>query len=178
MSAPRDHLLNRARNLLYFGVRYPWVRRGSNVHVQWSARMWSPRRHIVIGNNVGIGPGCTFQTDVEIGNNVLIGGAVALIGSDDHRFDVAGKTMWESGRGDTKMVVVEDDVWIGYGSILLSGARIGRGSIIGAGSVIVGDIEPYSIMVPTKAHCLRKRFNPSEIVEHESVVASAFRRDR
>ncbi len=163
----RDHLLNRIRNVLYFGIRHPWVEHGRNVHVQWSTRMWSPHRHIVLGDDVGIGPFCTFQCDIEIGNKVLIAGNVAFVGSDDHRHDVIGKTMWDSGRGDARKVVVEDDVWIGHGAIILSGARIGRGSIIAAGAVIVGEVEPYSIMVPQKARPLRRRFSPDQVIEHE-----------
>jgi acetyltransferase-like isoleucine patch superfamily enzyme len=169
----RDHLLNRLRNALYFGIRYPWVKRGRNVHVQWSATMWSPHRHVVIGDDVGIGPRCTIQCDLEIGSKVLIAGGVAFVGSDDHRFDVVGKTMWDSGRGDARKVVVEDDVWIGQNAIVLSGSRIGRGSIVAAGSVVVGDVEPYSIVVPQKARLIRKRFTPQQIEEHERILASA-----
>ncbi len=163
----RDHLLNRIRNVLYFRIRYPWVKHGRNVHVQWSTRMWSPHRHVVLGDEVGIGPHCTFQCDIEIGSKVLIAGNVALVGSDDHRYDVIGRAMWDSGRGDARKVVVEDDVWIGYGAIILSGARIGRGSIIAAGAVVVGDVEPYSIMVPEKARLIGRRFTPEQTADHE-----------
>jgi acetyltransferase-like isoleucine patch superfamily enzyme len=169
----RDHLLNRLRNALFFGVRYPWVKHGRNVHVQWSTTMWSPHRHIVIGDEVGIGPWCAFQTDVEIGNKVLIASRVAFVGSDDHRFDLVGTAIWDSPRGDAKKVVVEDDVWIGYGAILLSGARVGRGSIVGAGAVVVGAVEPYSIVVPQKAHTLRKRFSEDEQRTHERSTAKS-----
>ena len=167
----RDHLLNRVRNALYFGVRYPWVRHGHNVHVQWSTQMRSPHKHIVIGDEVGIGTDCFFQCDVEIGNKVLIAAKVSIVGSDDHRYDMVGTAMWDAERGDTRKVVIEDDVWVGHGAIILAGARIGRGSIIGAGSVVVGQVDPYSIMVPQKARLLKKRFSPSEIAEHEAAFA-------
>ena len=166
-----DHLLNRLRNLLYFRIRHPWVRHGRNVHVQWSTSIWSPHRHVVIGDDVGIGPHCTLQCDLEIGSKVLIAGFVAFVGSDDHRYDQVGKAIWDSGRADTRKVVVEDDVWIGHGAIVLSGARIGRGSIVAAGSVVVGDVEPYSIIVPQKARVLRKRFTPEQEVEHERALS-------
>lgn len=166
----RDHLLNRARNLLYFGLRYRWVSRGKNVHVQWSTKMWSPHRRIAIGNDVGIGPGCTIQCDAKIGNKVLIAGNVAMVGADDHRFDIIGKAIWDSGRGDTRMVVVEDDVWIGHGAIILSGTRIGRGSIIGAGALVTGDVEPYSIVLGSRARMVRQRFTPEQIIEHERLL--------
>lgn len=163
-----DHLLNKARNFLYFGLRYPWVRHGRNVHVQWSTTMWSPHRHVVLGDDVGIGQRCTVQCDLEIGNKVLIAGNVAFVGSDDHVYDKVGEPIWDSGRGDTKKTVVEDDVWIGWGATILSGARIGRGSIIAAGCVVVGDVEPYSIMIPQKAKCLKRRFTPEEAERHDA----------
>lgn len=166
----RDHLMNRVRNALFFSVRYPWVRRGRNVHVQWSTRMWSPNRHIVIGDDVGIGGNCIIQCDLDIGNKVLIAANVAFIGSDDHRFDEIGTPMWDAGRGGSRRTVVEDDVWIGYGAIVLSGSRIGKGAIVAAGAVIAGDVEPYSVMVGYKARCLRKRFSAEEIVRHEDLL--------
>jgi acetyltransferase-like isoleucine patch superfamily enzyme len=167
---PRDHMLNKMRNLLYFRVRYPMVRYGRNVHVQWSTFMASPQHAIVLGNDVGIGANCRFQCDIEVGNKVLIAANVGIIGSDDHRYDVLGKTMWDSGRGDARKVVIDDDVWIGFGAIILSGCRIGRGSIVGAGSVVVGDVEPYSIVIPQKARVLRKRFTHEEIQRHEDAL--------
>jgi virginiamycin A acetyltransferase len=69
------------------------------------------------------------------------------------------------------MTVIEDDVWIGWGAIILSGARIGRGSIIAAGAVIVGDVPPYSIMVPPKARVLRSRFSPDDAARHDQALA-------
>lgn len=42
-------------------------------------------------------------------------------------------------------IVISDDVWIGYGAIILSGTTIGQGAIIGAGSVVTGNIPPYAI---------------------------------
>ena len=163
-----DGPANRVRNFLYFRLRYPWVRRGRNVHIKWSTTMSSPHRSIVIGSDVYIGPACFFQSDITIGNKVLLAASVGLIGSDDHRFDVVGKAMWDSGRGDARTIVIEDDVWIGHGAIVLSGSRIGTGSIVGAGAVVVGDVPPYSIVVPEKGRVLRKRFTQDEIDLHEA----------
>jgi acetyltransferase-like isoleucine patch superfamily enzyme len=130
--------------------------------------MWSPHKHIVLGDDVGIGPNSVLQCDVEIGNKVLIAGNVAMVGSDDHCFTKVGVAMWDAGRGDAKKVVIEDDVWIGHGAVILSGARIGRGSIVGAGALIVGDVAPYSVMLAQKARAVRRRFTDQEIQAHEA----------
>ena len=44
-------------------------------------------------------------------------------------------------------IIVEDDVWIGYRATILSGAHLGKGCVIGAGTTVRGDIPPYSIYV-------------------------------
>ncbi|MCD4961903.1 CatB-related O-acetyltransferase [Enterococcus casseliflavus] len=58
-------------------------------------------------------------------------------------------------------IIVEDDVWIGNGCIILSGVVIGQGAIIGAGSVVRKSIEPYSIYVGDKV--IKKRFSDQTI---------------
>jgi acetyltransferase-like isoleucine patch superfamily enzyme len=133
--------------------------------------MWSPHKHVIIGDDVGIGTYCVIQCDVEIGSKVLIAGNVAFVGSDDHVISNVGVSMWDAGRGDTRKTVVEDDVWIGWGAIILGGARIGRGSVIAAGAVVVGDVPPYSIMVPTKARLLRRRFTEPDATTHDRALA-------
>ena len=165
-------ILNRIRNLWIFGIKYPWIIKGKDVHCQASTSFWSNNKHIVLGNYVGIGQLCNFLCDVEIGNMVMIAGNVAFLNSDDHRYDIPGKSMWDSGRGQDLTIVVEDDVWIGYGVIVLSPVRIGRGSIIAAGSIVTRDIEPYSIVAGVPAKLIKKRFTPEQILEHERILVS------
>lgn len=59
-------------------------------------------------------------------------------------------------------IIIEDDVWIGFDSLILPGTRIGRGAVIGARSIVTKDIEPYSVYVGTKV--IKKRF-PDEIID-------------
>lgn len=60
-------------------------------------------------------------------------------------------------------IIVEDDVWIGYGSIILSGVKIGQGAIIGAGSVVSRDIPPYAIYAGGKI--IKNRFDEEVVQE-------------
>ena len=53
-------------------------------------------------------------------------------------------------------VVVEDDVLIGANAVVLEGVRIGKGAVIAAGSVVVKDVEPYSVMAGVPAKLLKK----------------------
>ncbi|MEC5171978.1 CatB-related O-acetyltransferase [Chryseobacterium nepalense] len=60
-------------------------------------------------------------------------------------------------------IIIEEDVWIGSNSVILSGVRIGRGAIIGAGSIVTKNVEAYSIVGGNPAKVLRKRFNQQTI---------------
>ena len=63
-------------------------------------------------------------------------------------------------KGDT---IIENDVWIGYGSTIMPGVRIGNGSIIAAKSTVTKDVEPYSIIGGNPGKLIRKRFDDSQI---------------
>ena len=56
-------------------------------------------------------------------------------------------------------IIVEDEVWIGFGVVILSGIRIGKGAIIAAGSIVTKDIPPYSIAGGNPAKVIKYRFN-------------------
>jgi len=81
--------------------------------------------------------------------------------------------MFQSPRGDKGEIIIEDDVWIGFGAIILSGVRIGRGSIIAAGAVVLKDVPPYTIFTPVQNHVLRRRFSPEQIEQHEAGLRNA-----
>lgn len=167
------YFLNIVRNYLVFNIRYPWVKHGRNIHCQFSTSFWSPRKFIVLGDYVGIGPNCTFLCDTIIGNKIAIAGNVSFLSSDDHNYNIIGKTIWDSGRGDKYRIIVEDDVWIGHGVIILSPVRLGRGSIIAAGSVVTKDVSPYAIVGGSPARVLKMRFSREEILEHESLLVES-----
>ena len=65
------------------------------------------------------------------------------------------------GKGD---IVIDDDVWIGYGAIIMSGVTIGQGAVIAAGAVVTKDVEPYAIVGGVPAKLIKKRFS-DEIIE-------------
>ena len=129
-----------------------------------------------IGNNVYIGKYCSIEADVTIMDNVLIGNNVGLIGRYDHDYSVIGKSIKDAPwignedydfKGKGLKIIIENDVWIGYGSVILTGVKVGRGSIIAAGSVVTKDVPEYSIVAGNPCRVIKRRFSDDEIKEHE-----------
>lgn len=56
-----------------------------------------------------------------------------------------------------KEIYIEDDVWIGYGSIILLGVKIAKGSVIGAGSVVTKNVETFTVISGNPAKIIKKR---------------------
>ncbi|MDY6420297.1 MAG: CatB-related O-acetyltransferase [Succinivibrio dextrinosolvens] len=55
-------------------------------------------------------------------------------------------------------IVVDDDVWIGYGATILSGIHVGQGAIIAAGAVVSKDVPPYAIVGGVPARIINSSF--------------------
>ncbi|WP_336093991.1 DapH/DapD/GlmU-related protein [Leeuwenhoekiella sp. CH_XMU1409-2] len=102
-----------------------------------------PNAIIKIGNNVGISGATISGSNIHIGDNVLIGSGVLISDSDAHPIhpDLRNQNEYII----SKPIKIEDDVFIGARSIILKGVTIGRGSVIGAGSVVSKSIPPMSI---------------------------------
>ncbi len=66
-------------------------------------------------------------------------------------------------------IIIENDVWIGEGSIIMGGIRIGNGAVIGAGSVITKDVPPYSIVCGVPGKVIKYRFLGSQIQSLEKL---------
>ncbi len=62
-------------------------------------------------------------------------------------------------------IIVDDDVWIGYGATILSGVHIGQGAVVAAGAVVSKDVPPYAIVGGVPAKVIKYRFNQEMIHE-------------
>ncbi len=60
-------------------------------------------------------------------------------------------------------IEIGNDVWIGYGSTILSGVQVGNGAVIGANSNVVGDVPPYAIVGGNPARLIKYRFDATTI---------------
>jgi len=113
---------------------------------------------IEIGERVVIRPQTILmandQARIVIGSDVLIGSGVHFYASN-HRFDRRDKKIAEQGHSPAEDLVVEDDVWIGANAVILAGVRIGRHSVIAAGSVVTKSVEPFSLYAGVPARKIK-----------------------
>lgn len=152
---------------------------GVDLHIGTRPRMWAPES-IEIGDHSYLGHEVNIETNCRIGRHVLIANRVALVGRRDHDFRTPGVPVrfghWVGSakapspfRGDA--VRIDDDVWLGYGAVVLSGVHIGRGAIVATGSVVKSDVAAYTIVGGNPAVAIGKRFaTQEEIDQHEAMV--------
>lgn len=107
---------------------------------------------------------------LRIGNYCSIAAGVTFLLSGEHRLDrvstypFKAQILHEAGVRIWDPIVVEDDVWIGYGATILTGVTIHRGSVIAAGALVTSDVPPYSIVGGVPAKIIRSRV-PEELIE-------------
>ena len=87
----------------------------------------------------------------------------AMDGLSCYPFPIFGETVPDDYQPDKRDTVVGHDVWLGYASMVLPGAQIGHGAIIGAGAVVRGTVPPYGIVTGNPGTVIRYRFAPDQI---------------
>ncbi len=174
-------LLKKLRNFLLIVTVWRKHQIGRNFHAGAGVRLLN-NCNLAIGDNVYIGRGSQIECDTKIGSNVMFANRVALLGRYDHNYQQIGipvrftshiRDADYNWKGLSLKVEIGDDVWVGYGSIILSGVKVGDGSIIAAGSVVTKEVEPYSIYAGVPAKKIGNRFNSKvEMEEHIKLYRS------
>jgi chloramphenicol O-acetyltransferase type B len=175
------HHLKRLRDLYLVHLKWRRYEIGRHFHAGRRVVLWAPN-HIRIGDNCYIGRYSQIECDAEIGHDVIMANMVAFVGRYDHNFCHVGtptrlseqiRNQDYDWKGKGTKVTVGDDVWIGYGSIILSGVNIGEGSVIAAGSVVTKDVPPYTVVGGNPAKPITSRFNdPQDLELHKLAMAS------
>jgi len=164
------HLIISIYNALIFGMarirgRF-WglftKKMGRKVFILSKCTLYSPQR-ISIGENVSINRYTNLDGTggLEIKDHVLIGPNCNIL-SANHGFN-DWKTPIKEQAVVTGKVVIEEDVWLGYGVTVLPNVTIGRGAIVGAGSVVTKDVPPFAIVGGIPAKLIKYRFDKKTI---------------
>jgi len=113
------------------------------------------------------------SSHLKIGNYCSVAENVTFVIGADHRlasistYPFRAMTLHtECQEGiDKGDIVIKDDVWIGYGAMILSGVEIGQGAVIAAGAVVTRNVPPYTIVGGVPAKVIRYRFK-QEIIDY------------
>lgn len=114
--------------------------------------------------NADIGPFCSIAGDVTVG---LAGHPITMVSTSPVFYDprqplprfLVDSPFYTEGLPRT---AVGADVWIGQGAMVKAGIRVGTGAVLGAGTVVTKDVEPYAVVAGVPARLMRLRF-PDEM---------------
>lgn len=108
---------------------------------------------LLIGDDTRVGIGNTIIGPVVIGNKVNIGQHV-LISGMNHNYEDVNLSIVDQGIR-VSQVCIADNVWIGANAVVLPGISIGQHAVIGAGSVVTKDVEPYTVVAGNPARIIK-----------------------
>lgn len=113
--------------------------------------------NLSIGNNVGISnTAITCANKVTIEDNVYIGAGVKIYDTDFHPIDYMDRVLKkDSNKTMSRPIIISEGVFIGSGSLILKGVKIGQHSVVGAGSVVTKSIPSNEVWAGNPAHYIR-----------------------
>ncbi|MDH4139936.1 MAG: sugar O-acetyltransferase [Coriobacteriia bacterium] len=111
-------------------------------------------QNIHIGDHVYLNFSCTIidNNEVHIGDHVMVGPVVQIYTASHPLQAEARNQGWEV----AKPVVIEDNVWLGGGAILLPGVRIGQNAVVGAGAVVPRSVPANTVVAGNPARVIRE----------------------
>lgn len=131
---------------------------GRKSMVKRSAYLIFHKGNLQIGNHSGVGK----RNEISVnGGNIIIGNHVRLasnvfITNANHGFSDLNKPISEQ-PVITKDVIIEDDVWVGNGAMIMPGVHIGKGAIVAAGAVVTKNVEAFTIVGGNPAKLIKHR---------------------
>jgi len=138
-----------------------------NVSIGNYTSLWGPNLDVASSVNfpVTIGNYCSIARNVTIQsfNHNFKKVTSYFIGQNFY------KENWENERVGKGKITIQNDVWIGAHSVILSGVTIGNGAVVAANSVVNSDVEPYSIVGGTPAKLIGYRFEEEVIAILKSI---------
>lgn len=115
---------------------------------------------VSIGHRSLIGLSSVIIGPVSIGNDVMLAQNVVLSGLN-HQYKDVTKPIKEQPI-DTKPITVEDGAWIGANAVITAGVTIGKNAVVAGGSVVVNDVDSFSVVVGNPARVVKRYCNHSK----------------
>jgi maltose O-acetyltransferase len=114
---------------------------------------FSDPRHLKVGQRCFVNRNCFFDLEavISIGDDVVIGHGTTVV-TTHHRL---GSARRRAGAPYGEPVTVEDGVWIGANALLMPGVTVGRGSVVGAGALVLHDVAPDTVVAGVPARRIR-----------------------
>jgi acetyltransferase-like isoleucine patch superfamily enzyme len=128
--------------------------------------------NIFIGNNVLINKNSRFICSIAkiiIKDNVQIGKNSLLVAGNHNVTEIGQymKNITKKFPNQDKGIIINEDAFIIFNVTILDGVNVGRGAIVGTGSVVRKSVPPYAIVMGNPAKIVGFRFTPDQIIEHE-----------
>ncbi|MFN2939248.1 CatB-related O-acetyltransferase [Lachnospiraceae bacterium YH-ros2226] len=130
------------------------VKVGKKTYGDLSVYNYNRGQKLTIGSFCSIAGNVMFILNADHPTNTISSFPYHVFIAQDQEFEALSK-------GD---IIVDDDVWIGYGATILSGVHIDQGAVIAAGAVVSKDVPPYAIVGGVPAKVIKYRFT-SDIIE-------------
>jgi len=134
------------------------IKVGQNLRLCPDVKVFCSNGKLIFGNNFFANYNCFFSSEgalISFGNNCQLGPNVTII-NRNHNYDDRNTPIIEQGY-NSKDILIGNDVWIGANTVILPGVRIGDGAVIGAGSIVSRDVEPYSVIACNPAAKIKDR---------------------
>jgi acetyltransferase-like isoleucine patch superfamily enzyme len=149
---------------------------GDNTMLGCSIVFESDEGEIHIGKNTFINGGTSLisRNKITVGDNVTVAWGCTIYDHNSHSLDYKERQKdikrqnedYKNGRSfidskdwtvvKSKPIIIENNVWIGFDSVILSGLTIGEGAIIGARSVVRGNVEPWTVVAGNPAVVIKR----------------------
>lgn len=121
---------------------------------------WSDQYKVILGRYNSIGRDCNFFLHSNHRPDWITTSSQLWGPVSDHIANMHMDMGHPTCKGD---IIIENDVWIGAKSTIMSGVKISNGAVIGACSVVTKDVPPYAIVVGNPGKIIKYRFSESQI---------------